>query len=234
MKTMFAFALSLMLVTPAAAQTPPPSAETQAPTPLARDVAGTLFPDGTYRKMLGPQMTQMLAGMTDGMASMPLGPLLKAAGLPEDKVSTLDKATLGEVMAIIDPAYQERTRRTVQAMFDGMVPIFEKLEPDLRAGLAVSLDRRFTSAQLDELKAFFATPTGTNFGGQLWMLFMDPAVMGKIQAAMPLLMEAMPDLMKGVAKATADLPKMREYKDLTPAERARLRQLFGRSPKARQ
>jgi hypothetical protein len=233
MKTIV-FALSLLAGSAAIAQDTSPSAVAPVPvqgTPLATDIAGKLFPDGTYRKMLGPTMTQMMSGMTDSMGSMQMGPILKAAGLPDDKATKLDKATLGEIMAVTDPNYKERMRRGMDAMFGAMIPMFEKLEPDLRSGLAVSLDNRFTPAQLGELKTFFATPTGASFASQQMLLFMDPAVMGKMQAAMPKIMQEMPTMVAAMTKATADLPKAKTYKDLTPAERAKLAGLLGVDPK---
>ncbi len=236
MKKSVMIALALTVATPAVAKTEAPVTVT-APnmttgTPLASEIAGKLFPDGTYRKMLGPSMTKMLSDMTDSMmTTMPLRPLLKSVGLPEESVTKLDKSTLGEIMAVTDPHYRERIRRGTNAMFLAMLPMFEKLEPDLRAGLAISLDNRFSSAELGDLKTFFATPTGSSFASQQMMLFMDPAVMGRMQAAMPKIMEAMPTMIAAMTDATKDIPKARTYNDLTPAERARLAALLGIDPK---
>lgn len=228
-------ALVLLAGAPAAAQTAaptaPPGSSNATATPLASKIAEQLFPDGTYRKMLGPAMTKMLSDMTDSMmTTMPLGPLLTSVGLPEESVTKLDKSTLGEIMAVTDPYYRERMRRGTNAMFSAMLPMFEKLEPDLRAGLAISLNNRFSAAELGDLKTFFATPTGSSFASQQMMLFMDPAVMGRMQAAMPKIMEAMPTMIAAMTDATKDLPKARSYKDLTLAERAHLAQLLGIDP----
>jgi len=228
MKTIFA-SMALLVSAPALAQSVPVenAASVKPASPLAIEIAGKLFPDGTYRRMLGPQMTQMMSGMTDSMSGMPIGPMLKAAGLPETAGANLNKATIGEVMAILDPAYQQRMRGMIDAMFSAMIPLFEKLEPDLRAGLAVSLDNRFSVAQLSELRAFFATPTGSAFASQQMLLFMDPAVMGKMQAAMPKIMGEMPQMMAAAAKANEGLPKVKKYQELTPAERKKLSELLG-------
>ncbi|UVO55337.1 DUF2059 domain-containing protein [Sphingomonas sp. SUN039] len=233
MKTMIALA-TLALATPLSAQTvvathdAPPAA---APSPVATDIAAKLFPDGTYRKMLGDTFSKMMSGMIDQMGNMPLGDLVKAYGLDTDAAAKLDKATVNKVMAILDPAFKERMRLVMDGMFKGMIPLFEKMEPDLRAGLAESLAHRFTPAELGELKTFFATPTGNSFAGQQMLLFMDPAVMGRMQAQMPKIMEAMPTLVGAAAKAAASLPKAKKYADLTEAERAELAALLGIDPK---
>ena len=219
--------IALAVAAPLSAQTAAPSLTAEAATPLASEIAAKLFPDGTYRKMLGPQMTQMLSGMTDGVGGMPMGPLLKAAGLPEVDAAKLDKTTMDQIMAIVDPAYKQRMRLMMDGMFAAMIPLFEKLEPDLRAGLAVSLDHRFSATQLAELRGFFATPTGNAFAAQQMLLFMDPAVMGRMQAAMPKIMAGMPQLIATAVKTNDRLPKAKKYEDLTPAERTKLAALLG-------
>lgn len=233
MKSMIAL-LTLALATPVTAQTVAAATDIAVPapaSPVAVEIAGKLFPDGTYRRMLGPQFSKMMSGMTDGIGAMPMGPFLKAAGLPESDAAKLDKATLGEIMEIVDPYYKERMRRTMDGMFAAMVPLFEQLEPDLRAGLAISLSNRFSIVQLNELRSFFSTPTGSAFASQQMLLFMDPAVMGKMQAAMPKIMQELPNLVAAASKSTAELPKARSYKDLSPAERDKLMTLLGIDPK---
>lgn len=207
--------LALALSAPLAAQPAAPVAAEapQAISPVAAEVAAKLFPDGTYRRLLGPSFTQMMSKMVDGgMSNVPLGALVKAVGLDADAASKLDKATLGEIMDIIDPAYKQRMRLMMDAMFSEMIPLFEKMEPDLRDGLAISLQTRFSQAQLGELKAFFATPTGNAYATQQMTLFMDPAVMGKMQLQMPKIMEAMPALIGRAAKATEGLPQGEEVR----------------------
>jgi hypothetical protein len=229
---LFGIAITITAASPAFAQAP--SSATAVPTPAANaastaasEVAAKLFPDGTYRRMLGPSFTQMLSSMADSVGTVPIGPLLKAAGLPETDATKLNKTTIGEIMAIVDPAYRERTRRMMDAMFGAMVPMFESLEPDLRAGLAMALDSKFTPAQLAELRSFFATPTGSAYASQQMLLFMDPAVMGRMQAAMPRIMAEMPRFIEAAAASMKDLPKAKTYSDLTPDERARLARLLG-------
>ena len=180
--------------------------------------------------MMGGSFRQMLGSMTDNIGTMPIGPMLRAAGLSEGDAKQLDKATLGEIMVILDPYYRERMRRMTDAMFDAMIPLMEQMEPDLRAGLALALDSRFNSAQLSEISAFFATPTGASYAAQQMSLYTDPAMMSRMQAFTPKLMSAMPELMAKAAKATADLPPQKKAKDLTPAERAKLAQLLGVDP----
>lgn len=230
------FAMQLLLAAPAMAQTADSSSATPnaegtaaaAPSSAAAvEIAAKLFPDGSYRKMLGPAMTNMISRMSDQMTAMPIGPLLKSFDLPDDQASKFDKATIDEIVAISDPYFKERMRLGMDALFARMIPIFENLEPDLREGLAKSLDNRFSQSELADIRTFYATPSGNTYASQQMLLFVDPAVMGKMQAGMPKIMEAMPDMIKAMAEATKDLPPAKAYKDLTPAERERLLKLLG-------
>ena len=228
-------ALAASVATPLHAQ-PVPAGDTAATTvttapPTATAIAAKLFPDGTYRKMLGDSFTKMMSGMIDQMGDVPLGDLMKSYGFEPDSAPKLDKATLNKVMAILDPVFKERMRLTMDGMFKNMIPLFEQMEPELRMGLAESLAHRFSSSELGELKTFFDTPTGNSFASQQMLLFMDPAVMGRMQAQMPKIMQAMPTLIGDAVKATAALPKARKYADLTESERNELAALLGIDPK---
>jgi hypothetical protein len=198
--------------------------------PAATAIAGKLFPDGTYRKMLGQSFTKMIGGMINQMGDVPLGDLMKSYGFEPESAPKLDKATLNKVMAILDPMFKERMRLTMDGMFKSMIPLFEQMEPELRMGLAESLTHRFSAAELGELKTFFETPTGNSFASQQMMLFTDPAVMGRMQAQMPKIMQALPTLIGDAVKATAALPKAKRYADLNDAERAELGALLGVDP----
>jgi Uncharacterized protein conserved in bacteria (DUF2059) len=236
MKMMFALIAALTVSAPALAQNAAAPEAVPAPvtipaSPAASAIAAQLFPDGTYRKLLGPSFTQMMSSMTGSMGAVPIGPILKAAGLDEARGAALDKVTVQQIMDIMDPVFKQRMDLMMTGMFTEMVPLFEAMEPDLRDGLALSLQSRFTQPQLVELKAFFATPTGNAFASQQMLLFMDPAVMGKMQAQMPKIMEAMPTLIAKSMKAMEALPKPKQYKDLTKDERARLAALLGIDPK---
>lgn len=224
----------LMTATPLLAQpiiAPPAPVPANGPaSPTATAIAGRLLPNGTYRQLLGSSFRQMVGGMTDNIGRMPLGPLLKAAGLDQAQAAKMDKASIGELMELIDPVYRERNRRMTEALFDAMIPLMEQMEPDLRAGLAQALDSRFKPAQLADIAAFFATPTGAAYAAQQMGLFTDPAMMSRMQTVTPKLMDAMPQLIAQAMKATSDLPAPKKFQDLSPVERRKFASLLGVDP----
>jgi len=233
MKRLLPFVL-MALAAPISAQTVITSSDTPvAPvtiSPMTTGIAAKLFPDGSYRRMLGDSLGKRMSGMVGPMGTMPLGDLAKAYGLNAQAAARLDKATVNKIMAIVDPAFGDRVKLVMGGMSKGMMPLFEQMEPELRAGLAELLAHRFTASELGELKAFFATSTGRSFAGQQMLLLMDPAVMGRMQAQMPKIMQAMPALVDDAAKAAGTLPKAKKYQDLTKAERNELAALLGVDP----
>jgi len=225
----------MALAAPLSAQTfVPSSGSPVAPVtfwPMATELAAKLFPDVTHRRMLGDSLGKMKSGMVDQMANMPLGDPAKAYDLDAQAAARLDKATIRNIMAIVDPAFRDRPKLAMDGMLEGMILLFEQVEPELRAGLAESLAHRFTASELGELRAFFATSTGRSFAGEQMLLFMDPAVMGRMQAQMPKIMQAMPARVGDAAKAAGTLPKANRHQDLTEAARNELVALLGVDPK---
>jgi hypothetical protein len=226
-------ALALAVVaSPVIAQQPAPPAMMGDPARvmLARSIVEKIMPPGTYRKVLQGSLNGLMGSMMNSMMDVPVRQFAAAAGMSPDESKKLGGATTRQIMAVIDPAFEERTRLSMAAMMDAMGDVMVKLEPDMREGLAQAYATRFTAAQLGELKIFFDTPTGTAFAAQQLTLMNDPALAQRMQGIMPAIAKAMPDVIKRVEAATASLPKPRKAADLTDAERAKLAQLLGIPP----
>lgn len=165
----------------------------------AQRVVLALVPPGTYMRMMRDQFPAMMDGVMAQMMGMSAADL----GAPGADGSTVP---VGKAIAEGDPHFRERMSIMTKVMGEEFGTVFEKLEPGLRAGLSRSFARKFTTAQLNELDAFFATPTGKAFAGEYLATFMDPEVMQEMMAATPEIMKAMPAIMAKVEKATAHLP----------------------------
>ncbi|WP_421838884.1 DUF2059 domain-containing protein [Novosphingobium sp.] len=193
----------------------------------ARQTVQYIFPAGTYARMMDRSLEGMVKPMMDSLGKLPLKDMAALAGVDEQVVATKPGATLDELMAIMDPAFKERTAATMPAMFKAMGSLFTEFEPVMQASLARAYARRFDARQLADLNAFFATPTGTVYAGNSMMIFTDPEVLGSMQTFMPTMMKRMPEIMKGVEAELARFPKRKSYKDLTPADRKRIAELLG-------
>lgn len=190
-----------------------------------------IFPAGTYARIMDRSLQGMVKPMMESVGKLPLRDLAAIAGVSEQELAAKPGATLDELMAILDPAFKERTAATMPAMFKAMGSLFAEFEPVMQASLARAYARRFDERQLAELNAFFATPTGTLYAANSMVIFTDPEVMSGMQAFVPVMMKRMPEIMKGVQAELAHFPPRKTYKDLTPAERKRIAELLGTKEK---
>ncbi|HEY0622558.1 DUF2059 domain-containing protein [Sphingomonas sp.] len=198
-------AASLALIAPAVAQTAPtPASPSAAPDPArlaaAEKAVAALVPKGIYLKMMRDQFPQMM----DAMMAQMMGKTADELGVPAAEGD--GGKTMGEAAASADPHFQERMKIMSRVMGEEMGAVFDKLEPRVRAGLSRSFARRYTTGQLNEINAFFATPTGGAFADQYLLTFMDPEVIQEMMAATPEMMKAMPAIMEKVEAATKHLP----------------------------
>jgi hypothetical protein len=200
----FLVPLLLSVATPLTAQ-----AQTAAPADpvhakAAESLVEIMWPLGTYRRMMNGQMTKVMDSMISSMFDMKAGDM---AGMTGDKAEPGDKdKSLGQLAEQKDPHFRERMKLTMDTMMAEMVPLMDKAEPAVRAGLARVYARDYTTAQLGDLRQMFSTPTGKLFGERWMMSFADPEMMKAMQSFAPELMQAMPGIIKKVEAATAHLP----------------------------
>ena len=217
-----------LVSTGVAAQTAPVAAADPARLTVAESVVGRLLPPGTYRRMMDGTMQQLMDMSMKSVLDMPMESMLAAAGVKPRDGAKPDQATMREVMAIMDPAFEQRTKVGMDTMMAEMVTVMDTMEPRVRTGLSRAYAAKFSAAELAELDRFFATPTGGRYAAESIPIMMDPAVMQEMQAMIPELMGRMPDIIAKVTKATEALPKPRKPEDLTPAERKQLEDLLGK------
>ena len=200
MKSLLSAAL-LLVAGPALALPAQPPAAAAAVDPqrlaLARVTVDALFPAGTSGRMIADMMS---SSAIDGMLDLSPPDL----GVPAGKAS---KTSLRDQMKKSDPYFEQRMAIVGRVIGEEMTRLGPQIETPLRDGLAQSIGRRFTAAQLADINRFFATDSGKAFGREVWLLWMDPAVFKGIIDTMPVLIKEMPAVMKKVEAATAHLPK---------------------------
>lgn len=207
------FGAALLLFTcavPSEAQPGPSSATTPAAVDgariaAARPVIDRIWPLGTYRKM----MDGMAGGVMDAILTQSFGMKAKdIAGMSGDPkaAAAAGDETVGDLAAKADPAFRERMQITMDVMMREMAGLMSAVEPQVRDALARSYARRFTVDQLTDLARFFATPTGAAYAEQSMLVYADPEMIGAMQSFTPLMLKAMPDIMKKVEAATSHLP----------------------------
>lgn len=200
------------IASPLAAQTSAPATAPAAITPTpspsadriaaAKPVIDKLWPLGTYRKMMGSQMSEMVSTMMESMYDMKGEDLVPGGDIPE-----ADKGkTMGELAESKDPHFRERMRIMMDVMFKEMTPLLDKAEPSVRGALTTIYARKFTAAQLSELDRFLGTPTGKVYSENWVSSFYSPELMSAMKDFAPEMIKAMPAIMDKFEKATAHLP----------------------------
>lgn len=212
-------------------QAEPLTAEQEARLPAATAIVATMMPEGFYGELMGDVMEKTMRPMM-AMFSEPDFLLASRLTLDEAALAELSDAEKQELLTMLDSAWDQRADTMVDALISNMGGAFAAVEPPVRAGLAKAYAVRFDEAQLADISAFFATPTGGEFARQSMALFADPQVMGATMEAMPEMIGSFTEMETAMEAALESLPAERDYADLSMAQRARMADLLGVEPDA--
>ena len=210
-------------------QTEPLTEEQNTRLPAAQAVVGEMMPDGFYGEMMAGMMDKMLRPMLT-MFSQPEFVLGARLTVDAEAIEALEEAEQAELTAMLDPAYQARGDAMVAVLTSRMGGMFTAMEGPMREGLSKAYAVRFDDAQLADIAAFFATPTGGEYARESMALFADPQVMQASMQALPAMMSGFGDIESAMREAMAALPAERGYGDLTEAQRERMAELLDVDP----
>ena len=210
-------------------QTEPLTEEQNARLPAAQAVVGEMMPDGFYGEMMAGMMDKMLRPMLT-MFSQPEFVLGARLTVDAEAIEALEEAEQAELTAMLDPAYQARGDAMVAVLTSRMGGMFTAMEGPMREGLSKAYAVRFDDAQLADIAAFFATPTGGEYARESMALFADPQVMQASMQALPAMMSGFGDIESAMREAMAALPAERGYGDLTEAQCERMAELLDVDP----
>ena len=210
-------------------QTEPLTEEQNARLPAAQAVIGEMMPDGFYGEMMAGMMDKMLRPMLT-MFSQPEFVLGARLTVDAEAIEALEEAEQAELTAMLDPAYQARGDAMVAVLTSRMGGMFTAMEGPMREGLSKAYAVRFDDAQLADIAAFFATPTGGEYARESMALFADPQVMQASMQALPAMMSGFGDIESAMREAMEALPAERGYGDLTEVQRERMAELLDVDP----
>ncbi|GAA4001667.1 hypothetical protein [Sphingomonas humi] len=171
----------------------------------AREMSLTIFPRGTYGQAMAKfadSTAERVLDMSeaDFAAMAPQGKPAKgkAARPPSSEPLRLK-------LSRDDPMFDAKKAALKAFVGTMLVKVGDIAEPRFREGMARSLARKFDAAQLAEVRAFLATPTGAAYGRELVGLWFQPDVIRATFEAMPDMMKLAPDLMKNGAAFEAQM-----------------------------
>lgn len=212
----------------AAFQAEPLTAEEEARLPLASELMWKVMPEGSYAQM----MQEVFGGIFEPIQAMmpktmPAGEIAVLLGMSSDDVAALPESEQARIATLLDPAYRERTGLGMTYMMERMGEMIAAVEPGMRDGLSRAYARRFNDAQLADIQAFFATPTGALYARESMQVFTDPQVMQASMEMLPAMMQNMPEMMAGMEEASAGLEQPRGFDDLDAGQRQWLAKSLG-------
>jgi Uncharacterized protein conserved in bacteria (DUF2059) len=199
---------------------------------LAQGTAAKLLPDGAYGKMMDQMLGQFLKPMLaldGGMSAMQIA---SKTGVDYDVADKLTEEQRNEVVALLDPDRQARNDGMMKVLKPMLMDMGKLLEGPMREGIARAYARKFSAAQLGEINAFFATPSGQAYAAESFAIQADPEVLSATFQALPVMMTKFmgsgPDL-EAQMKA---LPQERKVAELDAPALKRLATLLGTTPAA--
>lgn len=210
-------------------QAEPLTTEQEARLPAAQQLVAVMMPAGFYAEMMGEMMDGIFGPMTSMFSGETGANLLlqsRLAVAPETLEGLLADERI-ELATLLDPGFAERGGVMGDMMRGVMAEAAVVIEPLYREGLAKAYAARFDEAQLADIAAFFATPTGQVYASESMKLLADPQVMGASMQALPAMMGSMGDMMAEVEAKMAELPPEKSWNDLTADEQARVAALLG-------
>ena len=99
----------------------------------------------------------------------------------------------------------------------------------MRDAMAQVYAVNFDDAELAELNAFFSTATGAKFASKSVPMSADPRMIAGMIQSFPEVLVAVAAMQERVKEATADLPEVRTFADLSDAEKSRVAEATGYS-----
>ncbi|TZG27205.1 DUF2059 domain-containing protein [Sphingomonas montanisoli] len=185
-------AAGMLLAAPVAAQAPAAAAAVAPVDPArlaaSRALIDQIMPPAQRDAMMTSTITPMIANMRESMT----------------KDSRLAQ------MVSEDPRVQPIVDRFMNRVIDEAMGSVRTSMPQMFDAMAIAYARQFTVAQLNEVNAFYATPTGRAFMAKMPQIMADPAVLEAQRATMTASMGRMPDLMKEFQAEIAGLDKTKK------------------------
>ena len=170
----------------------------------AERVVNRIWPLGTLRRVTESTVDStvaMVAGVGEGMATTEWAATddskeARRARHEERTGRPLSGTTEGDGAGVMRSS--EDVAAEMRRMNEVMLPIFERIEPPIRMALARIYARRYSLAELGELDAFFATPTGARYAADSMTLMNDPEMVQAMASVVGELLTAVPAAMMGL------------------------------------
>ena len=170
---------------------------------VARQTATAMLPAGAYSQA----MTTFLNKTTDRVLDMSEADFV--AIFPEAKKDKKAKKPSTEPLRVKlardEPNFDAKLAAVRAFAGTMLAKLGTVAEPKFREGMARAMARKFDAAQLAEINAFLATPTGAAYGRQTVGMWFEPDVMRGTFELFPEMIKMMPELAEDAADMESQL-----------------------------
>lgn len=209
--------------------TDPLTPEEEARLPAAQVLTDLILPPGTYgakmAKSLQTTMQPLLRLAT--LSSVDTTFVAEQLGLPEEQWTAVPRRTKLDLARMLDPAFGARARAGFAALSAAMEPALATIEPSMRQAITEIHAQRFTEAQMADIAAFFATPTGSIYAEEWLGAMMDPRMTAVSMEAMPRMFTFITQAQQQMEGAMEPFGERGRYADLPDAQRDEVAALLG-------
>lgn len=181
----------------------------------ARGAAMTMFPKGAYSEA----MVGFLDRTANRVLDMSEAELL--AMFPDDSKNKKkpkkppSTEPLRVKLAREEPNFDAKYAAAKAFATTMLIKIGDVAEPKLREGMARAMARKFDNAQIAEINAFLATPTGGKYGREMVGMWFEPDVMRGAFELFPEMIKMMPELAGDAAALDAVMKDGKKPADKT-------------------
>lgn len=139
---------------------------------VANQIVSQLFPVGTSERSMRDNMDNLMLPMINRTLDLTMVEAIDLFGVPEEilgldsdseEAKELATKTLGDYLVEQEPKFREKMDVVFEAYAQITGLTSEPIEPFLAEAMARDYARKYDLAQLNDLKNFFGTPTGSIF-----------------------------------------------------------------------
>ena len=178
---------------------------------LARTAVATMWPEGSYGRM----MSSMFGGMFEHAMQLKKSDFTAMVGMPAktDASAPSKDLSLHDQAVAKDPYFDQRMAAYRGVLNDETAKMSVVIDPRMRDGLARTMARKFDARQLADINAFFATPSGHALAAESMRLWVEPDTLRAMFTAMPEMIKLMPDVAQKMKAIDEKFPKPAAPKD---------------------
>jgi len=199
--------------------------------PQAEQIVSVLAPEGRILNLTDGSFDDLLQSAFGDGTKMAMFSVSDQIGLDRLEVFGLDLELpqAEEVARIFDPARDERAARESKLLEEIYEVVMAETQQPVREALSDVLAYHFDEAELAEIDAFISTPVGGEFARKILEIDREPRLSLALDKPYISIMDQVGDVEAKMAEIEKDLPRIRSFGELSPAERARVAELTGLS-----